>query len=202
MRYKYDPKLHRNTGGYRDHRGRIISRDSVMAEIGRYIDKQRIRDVTRRLQNQELSIGQWESTMREMIKDGHANAVMAEVGGRENMTRADWLRAGRHVKREYSYLSQWSRELASGQAPTDGRMLSRSDLYGEAVYITHMREVAMTMDGSSEYTQERSILDSGVEAHCHSCIEEANKGWVQKGSLKPIGSRDCFSRDRCRMTYR
>jgi hypothetical protein len=50
-------------------------------------------------------------------------------------------------------------------------------------------------------THERRVLDDAVKDHCQTCLDEAERDWQPIGTLTPIGSADCMSRDRCYFEY-
>ena len=70
--------------------------------------------------------------MRRHIKNTHLNAIAMERGGWANMTPSDFGRAGQIIRKQYGYLRNFGREIASGKQRLDGTLGRRAQLYTAA----------------------------------------------------------------------
>lgn len=187
-------------GQYRDARGRFISRvrirrilDLALADVA-----QRFRGHTNALRTGKLSLEDWRTLMRQDMKLVHLWSTALARGGWAQLTPSDYGRAGNLLRRQYQYLEGFVDDLASGRV-IDGRAVRRSALYAVAGRDTYHRTERLVMRDLG-YMQERNIL--GDADHCAGCIEATEQGWVDLGTLRPIGTRDCLTNCKCYLEYR
>lgn len=104
------------------------------------------------------------------------------------------------VASELAYLDAFAADVAAGRTPRDGRFVRRATLYAAAGWAFYLllRGREATRRG---YGEEHNILDPGAE-HCTECVEETGRGWQPRGTLIPVGNRQCLHHCRCRMQYR
>ena len=195
-RYRWDSVSRR----FRAPSGRYVSAAVVRGQLDNVLDgiSGEMRGLSAQLRAGEISLAQWEAGMMGKIKEAHITAAVAERGGWQQMTQADWGRTGNAIRREYGYLRNFAADIASGRVSLDGRLDARAALYGQAGRETFYRfgQVDMMRRG---FDRERSILHPAD--HCDLCISEAARGFVPIGTLIPIGRRTCKSNDRCSMEY-
>lgn len=203
--FSWDQALRNGAGGYRAPNGRIVSNQAARESLDAYLDASQ--DVTASLsdslRNGRISLADWQQQRREVIKLNHLNAAAAEVGGYSQMTPADFGRAGQKIRVQYEYLDNFAAQIADGTQPLDGRFMVRDSMYDEAALNTY--DAFQTLDyKNAGWDEHRSVLETGQIKHCQGCIDEAAKGWVKidGGGLKPLGTRDCLTRDRCTKRYR
>ena len=77
----------RNTGRYRDEKGRFLSQASVEKLVDGRIDKleSSLKRITRMLSSGNITLDQWEGSVREAIKGAHISAAIVGYGGKDNM---------------------------------------------------------------------------------------------------------------------
>lgn len=194
--YTFDPR----TGRYRAPNGRLVPRAEIRDAVDRAIAalRRQASDVTAQLRAGTISVDEWETAMRQVVKDTHLLNMVASRGGWDQMTQADFGRVGQIVRTQYNYLGGFAAEIGAGIQPLDGRVTVRAQMYadmGRATYETDQR-VQQRALGASE---ERSILHPAD--HCDDCIAEAAKGWQPIGTLIPIGERQCLSNCACTFMY-
>jgi hypothetical protein len=115
------------------------------------------------------------------------------------MSQADFGRVGRVLRDQYEFLRSWSNDIASGAAPNDGRLPARSRLYSEAGRAT-FEGVRARDQRAAGVRFERNVLHASES--CSGCRAENARGWVEIGSLVPVGSRlPCRARCHCTITY-
>ena len=201
----WDQRLRGGAGGYRHPvTGRIVPNHTARTALDDYVDN--AQDTPTALfnlfRNQQISVADLQLQMRDHIKDVHLNAAITAVGGRDQMTQADWGRVGQLIKGQYGYLDNFAEELAGGLAVT-AAVLTRMKMYTEAAVGTHERFMTRRF-ANAGYDLERSVLDARAK-HCTgggSCIEQAAMGWQSIGDMIPIGARVCLTRDRCLHEFR
>jgi len=205
--FLYSDSTKGGMGGYFDLDNMLfpVSDEEIHAALFEYIDAYNFVEVTAQMQAGSLSLPVWQTEMRAMIKDGHLAAVALTVGGWENMTFADFGRAGWYIREQYQYLDNWANEIAAGIAPMDGRLLARAQMYENAVYRTYAKAMLVKAKAVGMF-QRKSVLDIALahEDHCSGCLAAADLGWVllDDERLPDIGDRNCLTNCRCTMKYR
>ncbi len=205
--YTWVPSARNGAGAYRDpSTGQFLSNAFAREQLDSYIDN--AQDTPTALYNlirtNQISVADWQLQMRDHIKDVNLNAAISATGGRDQMTQADWGRAGQIIRGQYDFLDNFAEQIANGM-PIDGRTLQRMKMYTDAGVSTHEAFTKNRM-GNAGYDESRSILDSSPKVrHCTgegSCIEQAAKGWQKIDDMIPLGNRICLTRDRCTVEYR
>ena len=200
--FTYDQRLNNGAGAYRGANGRIISQAQVREALDGFVDNSLnvSRDLSMLLREQQISLADWQLQMRAHIKDVHLVAAVAERGGWDNMTQADFGRVGQRIQVQYAYLDNFAQQIADGTQPLDGRFLVRSQMYTDASVATFDRFQVNAFNAAG-FDEERSILEPGAR-HCSECESEAARGWQPIGTIKPIGERICLTRCRCTKEFR
>ncbi len=200
-RYRWLPTAGK-TGRYYDNQTkRLVSWLDVRADIDKYIasSNKAIDALANQLRNREISLAEWQTGMRDQIKAMHLNTAMAAHGGRQNITQADWGRAGQQIRAQYEYLDKFAKDIASGKVKLDGRLNVRAKLYGEAARGTHEQE-RRRASARAGLTEERRILHA--KESCTDCITYAGYSWRPIGTLPPIGQSACRTNCQCTFSYR
>lgn len=198
MPYRWDENL----GRYRDaDTGRLVSEALVRLAVDAVADaaSDRLADLTERLVRGELRLAEWQVESMRVIKTSHVAAGVAAHGGKTQMTPAAYGFLGSEIREQYRYLRDFARDLEAGTVPLDGRLVARAGMYGQHARVTY--EAVRTKDARQYgYVQERNILHASES--CSECRDLSARGWVDVGSLPPVGSRRCLSRCRCTVTRR
>lgn len=212
--YVYDSRSHR----YRSvQSGRYVSWQEVRNMLDRSLREAEGNMVrlSEQLRNRQISLAQWQLGIRDQIKTIHITSYALERGGWQNMTPADYARIGRLLHNpsaktpdewgQYQYLRRFAKDIESGKA-LDGHFLQRVKLYAQSGRQTYHRAEHLLMR-SLGFDQERSLLNPAD--HCTDqegprggCVEQAELGWQELGTMTPIGKRNCLANDRCSVGYR
>lgn len=194
--FRWSPKA----GRYVKANGRFLSKAEVRAGIDAALAKEGAKAVrlSQELRNGTISLGQWRSEMREMVKTVHVYNGAIAKGGFAQMTKADYGRVGQIVRREYGFLEKFAEGISNGTVPLDGRLEQRAIQYAEAGRGTY-HQIERTVMMEAGYTREFNILHPAE--HCGGCLAETARGKVPIGSLVPVGSRTCRRRCRCTLGY-
>lgn len=194
--YRWDPRV----GQYINSAGRFVSRSQVRAVIDKILDQEarNARDLALGLRNGDISLEAWRASMRDVIKNVHLMDAAAAKGGWAQLTADDFGRVGAIVKKEYMFLENFSRGIASGRIPLDGRVVVRAQMYAQAGRDTYHQVQRATMTKAG-FRFERNVLHAAD--HCGGCLGETARGIVKIGQLIPIGRRDCLRNCRCTLDF-
>lgn len=128
----YDPisKRYRNlrTGRYIGQSELTQLRDEFADALRRETDR-----IAQRLFDGTISIQQWVSEMRTLIKDAYIAQYAAAIGGIQNMTQSDYGRIGAMLSSQnggqYWYLQQFADAIARGEL-SEAQIMARAAMYG------------------------------------------------------------------------
>lgn len=195
--YRWNPTLAR----YIDPRGRIVSTASVRVAIDRSIDQYRAlaRTLAEQLRAGQISLRTWEIEMRVVVKDVHLLAAAAAHGGWAQLDQSALGRAGREIRDQYAFLDGFAKEIANGDQPLDGTLTRRAVMYVDAGRGSYEAQ-RESIEREAGFLEERSVRH--VSDSCGGCVREAARGWVEIGTLVPIGERDCLTNCRCTIERR
>ncbi len=132
----------RSTGRWRNlATGRFVSNGSVRSEVNRHIDaaQDNLQRLTQNMYSGNVTLAQWQSGVALELKDGHLAQSMFAVGGRGNMTQANFGRVGGTLANEYSFLSRFADDIAAGRV-SEAQALARVSQYGNATGQSYWRE--------------------------------------------------------------
>ena len=127
--FTFDPSSarYRNTAT-----GRFVSNAQITGLRDAFADRVmgRTDGVVSRLVSGDITISDFESAMRQHIRDVHLAEYTLGRGGRAVMTQADYGRTGYYLRDQYGYLRTFRDEIAAGNL-TDEQIKARARLYTE-----------------------------------------------------------------------
>jgi len=179
-----------------------MSQKAVMALVDGRIDKlgQQLRRFTQMLSDGNITIDQWQGSVREAIKAAHIQATVLGHGGKDGMGSAEYGRIGQRLRAEYGYLQKFAGDILAGRVST-AMALARVQLYAESVRGSYWEGTSIRQERQG-YSLMRRILDPQAQ-HCDDCVRYARAGLVSMGSLPMPGQRcACRSRCRCSVEYK
>lgn len=100
-------------------------RDLSMALIGYYNDQ--VAELTRQLADDEIEVGTWQITMRQLLRDAFADQLRAACEPNQPDS-ADYLVLGPMLRAQYDYLEGFARDVASGYLTYD-QIVARGQMY-------------------------------------------------------------------------
>jgi hypothetical protein len=195
--WSYDPI----SGRYRGENGRFLSKAAIEALVDGRIKKlnSQLQDFTRRLIDGNITIDQWQGSVREALKPAHLQAAMVGAGGKNALSQSDYGRIGQRLRSEYSYLQNFAADLLAGRV-SGAMALARIGLYAASVRGSYWEGTTIRQEKQG-YSLMRRILDPQAQ-HCQDCIDHAARGITPIGSLPMPGQRcACRSRCKCRIEY-
>jgi hypothetical protein len=153
-----------------------------------------LRDLTRRLAAEDLTVQQWESQSRDLIRDTHAGQYVYGRGGLDAMTADDWAEVNRLADEQAQFLRSFAEDVAAGRL-SEAQVEARADLYLAASRQAYERGRASawgvslpTYPGQGTACKARcrctwQIEDKGDEIHatwrrhasdsCSTCLQRA-----------------------------
>jgi len=191
----------RGTGRFRDDKGRFLSQASVEKLVDARIDKleSSLKRFTRMLGDGNITLDQWEASVREAIKGAHIQAAIVGYGGKDQMGASEYGRIGQRLRSEYAYLQGFALDLLE-QRISFPMALARIGLYAQSVRGSYWQGTELRKQEQG-FSLMRRILDPQAQ-HCEDCLGFAAQGIVPIGSVPLPGQRcACRARCRCRVEY-
>ncbi len=188
------------SGRYRDERGRFLSQAAVEKLVDKRIDKldSLLRRYTRMLIDEQITLTQWQGSVREALKTAHIQNAIIGYGGKSGMGSAEYGRIGQRLREEYAYLQGFVSDLLSGRVSAP-MALARIGLYAQSARGSYWQGAELRQQQKG-YSLMRRILDSQAQ-HCQDCLKYAAQGIVAIGTL-PLPGRRCVCGARCRCSVR
>jgi hypothetical protein len=190
--WSYDRRI----GRYRDDRGRFLSKEAVGKLVDSRIDQleANLRRYTRMLADGNLTLDQWQGSVREAIKNAHIQAALIGYGGKDEMGSAEYGRIGQRLRAEYTYLQGFARDLLDGRI-SNPMALARIGLYAKSVRGSYWQGTELRQQQQGFSLMKRKL--DGQAQHCQDCLDYAARGIVPIGTL-PLPGQRCACRARCR----
>ncbi len=112
--------------------GRYVSNAQITGLRDAFADRvmNRTDAIASRLVSGGSTISEFESSMRQHIRDVHLAEYALGRGGREVMTQADFGRTGYYLRDQYAYLRAFRDDIVAGKL-TDEQIAARARLYTE-----------------------------------------------------------------------
>jgi len=146
---------------------------AALLELRRQMFWDRTDKLAEQLYTGEISIGQWQETFKENMRQFYSSSAAIGKGGWDNMTNADWGRLGPVMKEQYRYLQGFAEHISLNRDTISLKYIkSRSRLYGEG----------------GAYGA--ALIEAGV-------VFEALLPWLPRD-----GSTECLNRCHCRWSNR
>jgi hypothetical protein len=191
----------RNSGRYRDEKGRFLSQGAVEKLVDARIDRLdgTLKRLTRMLVDGNITLDQWQASIREQIKAAHLQAAIIGHGGRSGMDSAEYGRVGQRLRSEYAYLQGFANDLLEQRASAP-MAVARIGLYAQSVRGSYWQGTELRKQQQGYGLMER-ILDAQAK-HCADCMRYAGMGRVSIGALPLPGQRcECGANCKCSVRY-
>jgi hypothetical protein len=190
--WSYDRRI----GRYRDERGKFLGKEAVGKLVDSRIDQleANLRRYTRMLADGNLTLDQWQGSVREAIKNAHIQAALIGYGGKDEMGPAEYGRIGQRLRAEYTYLQGFARDLLDGRI-SNPMALARVGLYAQSVRGSYWQGTELRQQQQGFSLMKRKL--DGQAQHCQDCLDYAARGIVPIGTL-PLPGQRCACRARCR----
>jgi hypothetical protein len=178
--------------------GRFVSEQAVTDEmrLHQQATYNMLQNVTTQLYAGSLSIEQWQLAVAAELKDAHLAQAMFAVGGKRNMTQANYGRVGGTLADEYRYLAKFASEIAAGTV-SEAQALARVNMYGNGTQQSYWREYKLATKGQLWWTL------GTTERHCGKCPELAAASPHNPNELNQVpgdGQTPCLSNCDCTLS--
>lgn len=189
------------TQRYRDRAGRFLAATSPQVTLGTALTRvtRHQAELNAQVRAGEITLDAWRVEMQTIIKQVRMAGAALAHGGFDKLAAEDIARVEEGIAQDFGNLEVWTQELAAGDAPSDGRMNSRGQLYVNQGRVVYHDERHEAMDAAG-FDEVRSILHPAE--HCQLCVLQAEIGWQDLADFIPIGQRTCLSNDQCSVEYR
>ena len=169
--WSYDPM----SGRYRRPSGRFMSETAVTALLDGRIGKlgENLQRFTRMLADGNITLDQWQGSVREAIKGAHIQASVLGHGGRADMGAAEYGRMGQRLRAEYRYLQGFANDILAGRVSAP-MALARVKLYAEAIRGSYWEGATIRQEKQGYSMMRRRLAEQA--AHCDDCIRYAARG--------------------------
>lgn len=181
--------------------GSIVAPERLRFEREKFMDwtRQNMDRHSRLLTEGHISLGEWQTRMRDEIRDSWRTAAMLGKGGRSQMTQADWGRLGGQLNREYAYLENFAADISTANL-TEAQIAARARMYGNHVNKAYYTQSTFAKVEAG-YIEERRVLNPAE--HCEDCQTYASMGWMPIGTLPEPGEASaCKANCQCSKEYR
>ena len=149
-----------------------------------YIDLQqyRVSNISEMVANGSISREEFIVRMRESVRSTYVNEYALGRGGKNVVTREEWLRIGRDCKEQYRYLNRFADQIeaarASGKPFSPEYIANRSKMYIDSATkeFERARAEAVGVPSLPAYPGDGQTVCT-VNCRCNWEIEETDTGW-------------------------
>lgn len=177
--------------------GKFVSETAVVDEmrVHQQATYNVLDNVTRQLYAGQLTLEQWQIAAAYELKDAHLAQAMFAVGGKRNMTQANYGRVGGTLADEYRYLANFASEIAAGSV-SEAQALARIRQYGNATQASYWREYRNA-------TKELVYWNLNPAEHCGDCLSLAGGSPYKPNELSHVpgdGNTQCRGNCKCTLS--
>lgn len=172
--------------------GRFVSTAQVTGLRDAFADRVmgRTDGIVARLVAGDSTIGDFESAMRQHIRDVHLTEYALGRGGRAAMTQADYGRTGAYLREQYGYLRTFRDQIAAGTL-TDEQIAARARLYTDSAIGAFERGRSAAFEGAGVALVK--YLAIGDSRTCPTCRPDHGKVFA----IRDVPSIPRHTRCRC-----
>lgn len=199
-RWTWDARIQ----GYRDRDRpeRVLSALALKQALERRMEDHRetILGAMDRMLADEITPRDAQVRVAESLKTVHLQARMLAVGGVVGMAFAHMAGVGALLRYDTDQLARFGQAIARGEKTAAG-IRAQIAMYGQANIRREYERGRIGSMKDAGYGLERRVYGS-TKDHCSGCAYEQGLGWVQIGSLAPIGGHECGPMDGCEKQFR
>lgn len=175
---------------YRDQQGRFVARTIVTEARNRIVDdaQRKLRAISQQFLDGKISLADWQTQFKDIIKAAHTLAAGIAMGGKANMTAADWGRVGQLLRVQYEALNRFALQIEAGKKLSLGRV----DHYAASIRSTFLNAERLRQPQFAVARWVRTKRES-----CEDCREQERRGVQLLSTFPRIGSLSCRHRCGC-----
>lgn len=171
-------------GRYRDQNGRFVARPIVTDARNQIVEDTRLklRAISQQFTDGKITLVEWQLGFKDILKAGHTLAAGIAMGGKANMTPADWGRVGQQLRVQYEALQRFALQIEARQKINMGRV----DQYARSIRSTFLNVERLRIPAQKMAQWIRTKRES-----CEDCIEQERRGTQPIAMFPQIGSLRC-----------
>jgi hypothetical protein len=176
-----------------DRKGQFVSQSQVRDVVQNYLVdyQQEFETLTKFLADGSISLAEWEEKVAKHIKN---STISVYKIAKPDANSSDYGKIGAHLKTQYLYLRNFSKEIAKGNLSED-QINARAAQYLQSTWSL-FNTSARDSHQAAGYKWERRLQQS--KHPCIPCTKYALLGWNIIGFLPPIGKQcDCKQNCKC-----
>lgn len=181
-----------------------VSRLAVRGEINKLTDhvSNEAARIAKGYRAGRITLIEFETAMRELLKSGHIIAASVGKGGRARMTQSDWGQVGAKIKWQNGYLTKFARKIGRGSI-TEIATASRAKSYASSIYMSfantfHKAQTEFVKEGKNPA---RVRLITNSEEGCAECAADEAQGWMSVDDMGELGTRLCGDFCKCDLEF-
>ncbi len=150
---------------------------SNLISIRTNIFNNEVDSLAERMYTGEISVGQWEESMKKLTRELHTSTAAIGKGGWDQMTPADWGRLGPVMKEQYRYLHNFAEKIAEERDTISLQTIkARAHMYGNAAHNTaYMIEAGQVLSDKLPWMPGDGSTECLVNCKCRWELETVNK---------------------------
>jgi hypothetical protein len=152
-------------------------------------------NLTSQLYGGQITLEQWQIGVAYELKDAHLAQAMFAVGGKNNMTQANYGRVGHTLRDQYGFLNGFAQDIAAGRV-SEAQALARIRMYGNATQASYWREYRNA-------TTELIYWNLNPAEHCGDCVGLAGGSPYKPQDLSQVpgdGATQCRGNCKCTLS--
>ena len=192
-----------STGRYHDTETNLfVSRGEILNQT--FLEesrlKVRLKGHARLLTNGAITLEEFQIRMAQSIKESHLRMSALGAGGKDRLSNAHFGSVGGILRKEYSYLDNFSRGIQAGEYSAK-YIIARAGLYAASTRRSFFKgeQISRAIAG---VTMAKRVLDSQAK-HCADCPAYSTNGYVPiEDIVVPGEACACGGRCRCSIVYK
>ena len=162
--------------------GQYIGSDKMVAMRDHFVESQyaAVDDLALRLSNGDITIQEWVTEFRGVLKETYYDSYFAAKGGRHTATQADHGRLGQMLRQQYGWLNKFAEAAKQGKTPE--YLAWRSRLYIDSAVQAFERGQAVAWGIDLPAYPGDGQTECLVKCRCHWSLEDAddfiNAWWI------------------------
>lgn len=179
---------------YRASNGQFVARSAVVDSVQSVVDdtRRKVQALSQAYADGKITLLDWQIGMKDTLKAAHTLSAGIAMGGKANMTPADWGRVGQMIRVQYEALNRFALELEQGKS----MHLGRADQYAKAVRMTFINAERLNRPFQQLARWVRTKHES-----CAGCLEQAARGVQLLAAFPAIGSQQCRMNCGCHLAF-
>jgi hypothetical protein len=147
-----------------------------------------------RLTTGEITVQQWVTQMRDLLRSTYSAEYMLGRGGLDAMTQADYGRLGAMLKEQYGYLDRFASDIAAGKL-SPAQIQMRARMYIDGATQAHERAAGAARGLVLPAYPGDGTTQCRANCKCSWDIQKTANAWICRWRLnKAEHCPDCMTR--------